>query len=229
MGLYKRFLWITALSLGFGLPAVAQTTELPISVFIDAQPIGAFEGWTDTATFKNLIFDAYGKRTALFGLDFGTTFSGTITMTDLGTGRTRVRVVLHTSHAVCWAYQFAEGWTAPQLAFGTAPFYLAQGEGPAAFGNSDERIAFTIPTGSPFPSMDAVFGDPANALESDVVTINCDGVLRPGSGYPDGMPGKARTTQTGLMNTGAPTGCPGGDGDCWPVERVAWWPTGGGD
>ncbi len=48
------------------------------------------------------------------------------------------------------------------------------------------------------------------------------GELRaPGSGFPDGTPGSAHTTQTGVLSTGVPAGCPPEkDGDCFPAEHI---------
>ena len=70
-------------------------------------------------------------------------------------------------------------------------------------------------------------GDPVYPRLRLSAVVNCRGALRPGSGYPDGTPGAARTTQVGLFATGTPGGCPHErDANCYPSERIDWWPVG---
>jgi hypothetical protein len=64
-------------------------------------------------------------------------------------------------------------------------------------------------------------------LEKVATTIQCEGELLVASGFPDGTAGKAHTRQTGLFQTGVPSGCPiEQDQDCFPSEKIRFWPAG---
>jgi hypothetical protein len=163
--------------------------------------------YTDPETGNRLIIDAYGKRNAFFDLNLSTTITGVLTIKDQGDGTQKVSVDLHTKNAICWGFN---GSFEP--AFGYRPVDVVNELGPASLGDAVTRIVYTQPTGPltlPFE------------FTTLLATVMCDGELRFGSGYSDGTPGLAQTTQTGLFNTGVPGGCPPEkDADCFPAERV---------
>lgn len=225
------------LALVVGLPTMswAQAEQRPIDEFLAAQRVGPdiidFTSWYDPVTWKEIQFDAFGTFNEAFGLNVLPTFNGRVTVRALADGRAHVSVLLQTTNGLCWGYQSADP-TVPEIsdnAFGSTPEAVALGK-PAARGHGVLRIEFTMPAPeSPLPAyFDLVFfGISDYWLESVATVINCDGVLHAGSGYPEGIPGKARTTQTGLFTTGVPGGCPPEkDASCFPAERVEFWPAG---
>lgn len=198
--------------------------QLPASSFLAAQPATQIQFWFDPVTLNDLRFDAFGKRNAALGLNLGTTVDGHVTVRDLGGGTERVTVVLNTRNALCWGFV---DLTPVVPAFGRIPAAVQAGA-PASLGDGMTRIAFTKPAGSPLPNWTQVItSTPPYVLESVTSAVMCqDGELRSGSGFPDGTPGFAQTTQTGVYNTGAPGGCPlEHDADCYPAEKVQFKPT----
>ena len=198
--------------------AYAQTPQkvqqLPISAFLNLLAPQAAIGWGDPATGNVLVFDHFGKRNPFFNLHLGTTVTGSVTVEDQGDGTEKVTVSLHTKNAICWGFN---GNFDP--AFGYRPVDVMNNLGPASLGDALTRIDFTQPTGPlSLPPLD---------ITTFSATILCDGQLRSGSGYPDGTPGFAQTMQTGLFNTGVPSGCPPEkDADCAPAEKVQFKATG---
>jgi len=188
--------------------------RLPISAFLDVVPPLAAAGSGDPATGNFLVIDAFGKRNAFFNLNLGTTVTGLVTIQDQGDGTEKVTVSLHTKNAICWGFN---GNGDP--AFGYRPVDVLNNLGPASLGDALTRIDFTQPTGPLQP--------PPFDFTTFSATVMCDGQLRFGSGYPDGTPGFAQTTQTGLFDTGVPSGCPPEkDADCFPAEKVQFKATG---
>jgi len=187
--------------------------HLPVSAFLDLlRPQGA-TAWSDPASGNTLVIDAYGKRNVFFNLNLDTTVTGGVTVKDQGDGTQKVNVSLHTTNAICWGFN---GNGDP--AFGYRPVDVMNGLGPASLGDALTRIDFTEPTGPLSLPLD---------FTTFSGTVLCDGQLRFGSGYPDGTPGFAQTTQTGLFNTGVPSGCPPEkDADCFPAEKVQFKATG---
>jgi hypothetical protein len=193
--------------------------QLPVSSFLTAQPATQIQFWFDPLTLNDLRFDAFGKRNAALGLNLGTSVDGHVTIRNLGGGTERVTVVLNVRNALCWGFVDS---TPLVPAFGRTPAAVQAGA-QASLGDGMTRIAFTQPTGSPLPTWNQVISStPPYILESVTSAIMCqDGELRSGSGFPDGTPGFAQTTQTGLYQTGAPGGCPlEHDADCFPAEKV---------
>lgn len=226
----KRTILIAAAFLLFATGAVslhAQSQNLPISDFVAVQPAGAYTSWLDPISGNWLYFDAFGRRAEYFGLNLGTTISGTVMVNDLGDGTERVTIVQHTRNAVCWGSVW--NGSANVLGFGRTPAMIFNGAN-ASLGNGMMRLQFTKPVGSQLPRYGWLGNPyfPAYVLEFMSATIMCqNGELRAASGYPDGTPGFAQTIQTGLYNTGAPTGCPNeGDADCFPAEKVQFKPAG---
>lgn len=201
---------------------LAQTQQLPISAFLEAQAPTAQSFWSDPAGGGLIGFDAFGTRNEALGLGLPTTFSGSVMIDDLGNGTERVKVSLHTQDAICF------GFVGATPAFGRSPAEIAGGAAPS-LGDGYIEVGFTQPTGAPLPRFGLIiFSVPPIVLESVRGNIMCqDGELRSGSGYPDGTPGFAQTTQVGVFQTGVPTGCPPEkDADCFPAEKVQFKPTG---
>jgi hypothetical protein len=196
----------TAASASAATPQKIQ--QLPISDFLNLLPPLAATVYSDPATGNILTIDAYGKRNAFFNLNLDTTVTGVLTVKDQGDGTERVSVNLHTNDAICWGFN---GNFDPS--FGYRPFDVANNLGPASLGDAVTRIDYTQSTGP--------LSSPPFDFTTFSGTVMCDGQLRFGSGYPDGTPGFAQTTQTGLFNTGVPGGCPPEkDADCFPAEKV---------
>lgn len=191
-----------------------QTEQLPISAFLDLLPPTAFEGWSDPTNGNILFIDAFGKRNAALNLNVGTTVNGKVMVMDLGDGTQRVTVQLQTRNAICWGVN-----SNFQPAFGYSPAAVLNNLGPAALGSLNMRIVYEP---QPVDQFD-VFG----SFETWTSTVNCQGLLRPGSGFPQGTEGFAHTTQIGLFGTGAPGGCPPEqDASCFPAEKVLFTATG---
>lgn len=216
-----------------GVALIAPTTshgqggvqQLPVGSFLAAQPATQTQLWIDPASLNFMRFDAFGKRNAALGLGLGTSIDGNMTVRDLGGGTERVIVVLKTRNALCWG--FAD-FPSAIPAFGRTPAEVLAGT-QASLGDGMTRVAFTKPEGSPLPTWNQLISStPPYVLESVTSAIMCqDGELRSGSGFLDGTPGFAQTTQTGIYNTGVPGGCPlEHDADCFPAEKVQFKATG---
>jgi len=190
----------------------AQTEQLPISTFLDLLPSSSFQNWVDPASGDILNIDAYGKRNAALGLNVGTTVSGRVTVMDLGDGTQRVTVHFQTRDAICWGLNGNF-----QPAFGYSPAAVLGNLGPAALGTTITRIVF-----EPQPVGPINLDWP---LETYMGIVSCQGLLRAGSGFPNGTEGFAHTTQVGVYGTGVPGGCPPEqDASCFPTERIQFKP-----
>ena len=204
--------------------AFAQVVHLPLSEFIDVQVrANQIVTLTDAASGNSLIFDVYGARAAFFGLDLGTTLQGGVDIRDLRNGAERVTVNWQTQNAFCAGFN-ANG----DPAFGRLAAAIAAGA-PASLGDAHTIVEFTQPSGSPIPTQaELLNGVGGRVLEKVTTSIMCQhGELRAGSGFPEGTPGFAQTTQVGRLSTGVPTGCPPEkDGDCFPAEQVNFKPNG---
>ena len=209
------------------LPAIsaAQVQQRPIEDFVAAQQVVPADviGWSDPVTNNFLLFDAFGKANERFALPYVPAIDGKVTVRTLADGTAHVSVLAHTTDALCWG-SVQPG--ANDNAFGARPVNVAAGATPA-FGSGTTRIEFTMPSAStPLPSL-AQLGPPTYNVESYSGTLQCTGALHPASGYPEGTPGRARTTQVGIFATGAPGGCPPEkDANCFPSELVDFHPIG---
>jgi hypothetical protein len=202
--------------------SLAQTQQLPISSFLNAQLPTQQQFWSDPVSGGLVGFDAFGKRNEALGLNLDTSISGGVTIRDLGNGTERVTVDIHTHDAVCFG--FVNGIPA----FGRSPAEIAGGAAPS-LGEAHIQIGFTQPVGAPLQTWNVIaFGGPPIVLETVKTSIICQGgELRSGSGFPDGTPGFAQTTQIGLFSTGVPTGCPPEkNADCFPAEKIQFKPNG---
>ncbi len=223
----KKFWWCLGVAVMVAMPSVArgQVQHLPISAFIDAQSANVYAPWFDPKSDAWLLYDAFGKRAGAFGLDVGTTFEGRVTVRPLASGKAHVSVVLHTKSALCWGFQGAPSLAT--LAFGYRPLDVFNGA-PAALGDGLTKFEFLMPSpDSPLPNYFTQLGGDDYPLKSIVTSVSCAGVLHAPSGYEEGTPGMARTTQTGLYATGVPDGCPPEqDASCFPAEVVDFHPIG---
>jgi len=194
--------------------ARAETRQLPISDFLNLLSPTASQAWQDPITGDIIRFDTYGKLNNFFNLNLNTTVTGKYTVRNLTDGTQQVSVNLQTRNALCYGFNINN-----QVVFGYSRVELLNGFGPAALGSATTRIDY-----APQPSGSF---DPNGEQETIFTTIKCNGLLRAASGFTEGTPGFAQTTQTGLFNTGVPTGCPlEGDADCFPAEKVQFKPLG---
>ncbi len=210
-------------SAGLTLLAVsAYASNLTIDSFISVQGPNQATAWSDPATGNFMVFDAFGKRDDTNGLNLGTTITGRVTNTTIGDGTDRVTVIVHTKNGLCY------GFTPAGQAFGHTVGQVLGGA-PPALGQAITSATFLRITGSPLPSWNTLLFNPGATyiLEKLATTIQCEGELLVASGFPDGTAGKAHTRQTGLFQTGVPSGCPiEQDQDCFPSEKIRFWAAG---
>jgi len=203
------------------VPAMSfgQVRQIPIGDFVNAQT--GYIAWADPVTDRYLLFDLYGKIDQYFDLDLETTVKGRVTMRVLDDGRAHVSVLVETRDAMCWGTQSLD-----TMAFGYNPYeVLFSGLTPSA-GNGMFAFEFTLPSPDiPLDDWWLYFWGIEDSWDSAIGIINCRGELRAGSGFPEGKPGFARTTQRDLNGaTGVPSGCPATD--CYPTERIDFKPIG---
>jgi hypothetical protein len=194
--------------------APAQTQQLPIEDYLGLLAPTAYQGWADPTTGDTMFVDVYGKLNTVYNLNLNTTVTGKYTVRNLTDGTQQVSVTLHTRNALCYGVNIDN-----QLAFGYTRTQVVNQLGPAALGTATVRVEYAPQPIGPF--------NPYGVQETSIATIKCDGLLRAGSGFAEGTPGFAQTTQTGLFNTGVPAGCPPEqDGNCYPAEKVQFKPRG---
>ena len=192
--------------------ARAETQQLPINDFLNLLGPTASQAWQDPITGDLIRFDVFGKLNSFYNFNLNTTVTGRYTVRNLTGGMQQVSVTLQTRNALCYGFNVNN-----QILFGYSRLELLNGLGPAAIGSGTTRIDY-----APQPSGSF---DPNGEQDTIFTTIKCDGLLRAPSGFTEGTPGFAQTTQTGLFNTGVPTGCPlEGDADCFPAEKVQFKP-----
>lgn len=211
------------------LIARAVSEQRPISDFLAVQ-LNTVATWctqADALPNRCVAFDAFGKRAEAWGLDLGTTFAGSVMVRELADGTAHVSVVLRTKNALCWGGQWDEVLGRYVDAFGYNAMLVSAGN-PASLGDGLTKLEFTMPSpDAPLPNYGQLMyiGDPDYPLLSANTEISCKGVLRIGSGYPDGTPGAAHIAQVMLLQQWYKRElCPAGD--CWPTEVVNFWPTG---
>lgn len=203
--------------------AGAQTRQLPIEFFLDLLGPNAVHFWSDPANGNLIAIDAYNKRNVSLNIGLPTTVTGKVMIQSLRDGTERVTVSAHTKNAVCWGFAPSSP-TTNVPAFGYSPLQVKNNIGPASLGETSYRIVYAPqPAGMFNPNGAGV------VLEAFMATVNCDGLLRAGSGFPEGTPGFAHTRQTGLYDTGANAGAgcpPEQDANCFPSEKVEFKPRG---
>ncbi len=233
--------------------AQASTTTRPISDFVNAQgtycipngsggcklfvpPVANFIGWADAKTNRGMSVDYAGLANAWITLvsggtvSFGTTTSGTITERPLPDGRAEVDVRLHTENALTWVIacgpQLACDFATDPLLFGHRAPDVLNGQD-AALGSSFMELRFinTAP-GAPLPDLEQFLHQPLPGQELEFVAFiaHATGTLRAAFGVPDGTPGRASTTQTGLLIVGGKGVI---DKGSFPSEHIDLQVTGG--
>jgi len=162
-------------------------------------------------------------------ISFGTTTDGTVTERLLSDGRAEVSVRLHTKNALTWV---AGGGDNDTCDFATDPLVFGYrvpdvlGGADASLGESFLQVKFinTAP-GAPLPDLEQLIfaPEPGQEFPSFIsFTARADGTLRENFGVPDGTPGRAEVTQTGLFMTKFK----GATGDAFPGERINLMVTG---
>ena len=216
-----RKAWLLSLTVFvLGTVSPAQVREIPIEEFLAQFPPNYSEFWLDPANNNLIRIDSYGKLNTLFSLGLPTTITGKVTARDLGDGTEQVTVVLHARDAFCQGFNINTSPSTPM--FGYSPPQVVAGVGPAGIGDTNFRLVY-----GPQPIGEFNAFDDLPDLEFWAGSVTCQGLLRAGSGYPEGTPGFAQTRQTGVLATGVPGGCPQEhDADCFPAEKVQFKPIG---
>jgi hypothetical protein len=204
-------------------------------------PLQNFLGWRDPQENISISVDYAGIADAWLesqpgGLDLGTTTSGSITERPLPDGRAEVHVRLHTQDALSWVIR--RTGCPPGSAFAVCPLLLGYrasdvlaGAEPG-LGQSLLHVVFvnTAP-GAPMPDLlqisSAAFRLPGQEFLSVAIYARAEGTLREASGLPEGTPGFAQVTETGLFDTGAGHQDDNAHPfDGFPVEHINFGPTG---
>jgi hypothetical protein len=186
--------------------AFAQTTQRPISDFLEAQgtlcgsggclfipPVPNFVGWGDPVANLAVSVDYAGLANACFGNAFGTTTSGIITERALADGRAEDTVLLFTKNALTWVVQTFDFVNGP-VVFGhrwntNSPTCTLNGESPA-LGTSFLHVKFTnTAPGAPLPDLLQLFS--SGLVIEYVFQAHATGPLA------NGAPGMVTVAQTG--------------------------------
>lgn len=195
----------------FTITSTAQVRDLGMDAFLNQFTGNEHQSWFDPASNNFIRIDAYGRLNTVFNLGLPTLVDGRVTARDLGDGTEQVTVIGRSRNVLCWGSNLSTTPSTPM--FGYSPNGVISGVGPASVGETLYRLVYTP---QPVNQFDA-FGE----VEFWFGTATCKGQLRAGSGYAEGTPGFAQTTQTGLLSTGVPTGCPQEhDADCFPAEKI---------
>jgi hypothetical protein len=243
--------------------ADAQSNRRPLSDFLNAQgsttcftpPAPAQLGWATGFNKTNGNANLTPPRFALidytgleakflkdnYGINLGTTITGTVMERALADGHALVTVDLHTHNAMGWAFNADSTITIDPtnltpLAFGARVLDIAHGAAPA-LGDAHLHAEFinTAP-GAPLPDLVAAnfdatlcpgpFVPPLSFSDFDFLSIEASitGTLHAPSGFPEGTPGMLAVKQTGLLRL-----IPKPKGplvDLFPVESIALKPIG---
>ena len=238
----KSLLVLSALAaFAFTGPVLAQTSAVqrPIGDFLSTQgtfciddgmggcflfvpPIPNFFGWSALAQNRCGSVDYAGLANAtlvrLGGRSLGTRTQGTVLERPLADGRAEVTVTLHTTNALSWVMQGCEDFASNPLLFGhRLPEVLAGKD--AALGDSlFEVVLINTAPGAPLPDMLQLFIAPLPGQEPRFMSFyaRAVGTYRALAGVPDGTPGRAEITQTGLFMTSFM----GAVADAFPAERI---------
>lgn len=216
--------------------AQGPAVQRPIEEFVAAQGtycIGQEPNcWLIVPPVKNFVgfsspdycasVDYAGLAIAAWDEPFGTTTSGSVTERPLADGRAEVNVRLHTKNALTWVIEAEEGggcdYANGSLLFGQRYSEESEGWGNAALGESLLQVKFinTAP-GAPLPDLIQLifFTEPGQELQFISFMAQADGTLREAYGVPDGTPGRAQVTQTGMTKPWLEPG-----GLFFPVELV---------
>ena len=204
--------------------ASAQTQQIPIDEYLAMADYGTYYEcfWNPATQDVTVCLDNVGGRMAYFGLESDIAIEGQVMVRPMKDGRAHVTILMHTSNAVCWAFDGSPVvfGASPRQVYTNPTFY-----GPLlSFGSGLFRYEFTMPSvDTPVPPL-WMLGTDDYPMESFIAEFSCKGLMTPASGYPAGTRGVAQVTQRALYGTGVPTGCPAGD--CWPAEVAFYRVTG---
>jgi hypothetical protein len=238
----------------------AQSQRRPLSDFLNAQgsttcftpPAPAQLGWATGPGKTNGNANLTPPRFALidytgleakflldnYGINLGTTVTGTVMERALADGHALVTVDLHTRNAMGWAFNSTAtgGPNDTPLAFGARVLDVVNGAAPA-LGNVHFHIEFVNSApGAPLPDVVAVNEDPVNCpgpfvpplsySEVDFLSIEASitGILHAPSGFAEGTPGMLAVKQIGLLSQ--PPRSSGPLRDQFPVESIDLKPIG---
>jgi|SRR5215471_10200827 len=234
---FRHVLPVTVLALGVcaGVgSASAQTTQRPITDFIDSQgtfcfpdgsggcqifvpPVKNFVGWTDAADFLAISVDYAGLAKDELGGTLGTTFSGTVSERTLADGRAQIDVNLRTSNALAWVIPFDPTSTENQfgnnkLIFGARVPDIIAGAEPA-LADSSFSIEFTNPApGLPLPDLNQLLFAPEDGQE--LLSVRFEATAN--GTFADGATGKVHVIERGIFDNGFH----GAVADGFPAERI---------
>lgn len=198
--------------------AMAQVTIRPLSDFTNAQQLTSGGSplilWIDPVTNRYMTIDYSGKVNDFIvahgGKSVGTVVSGTVIQRPLPNGTAEITVQLNLQNAVVWASQ---GST---LVFGHVPLDIVSGYTPA-LATVNFNLKFTISApGAPLADLATiVFTQHAQVFQQ--LNAIGQGPFLAAYGVPDGTPGIAQTTQTGVFQS---QGSGGPRGDYFPAEHI---------
>jgi len=218
-------------------PANADSaTHRPISDFVNAQgttmvffpPVPDYVGWSSALNKPPVRFalvDYAGLANEFIedhvgGFSLGTTIDGSVLERSLADGRAEVTVILHTKNALAWV---SAGDPNGSLLFGfRTSDIMADLTRTPGLAESHLMVVFknTAP-GAPLPDLVAAFilGTPGPGQELVFISFhaNAKGPLHAVFGVPEGTPGRAIVTQTGVLLRGP---FKGATADGFPAESV---------
>ena len=197
--------------------AIAQVTIRPLSDFTNAQQVTS-EGapsvyWTDPTTNRSMAIDYSGKVNGFLmaqGKSVGTIVSGTVIQRPLPNGTAEITVQLSLQNALVWAYQGSN------LVFGHVPLAIINGYSPA-LATVNFNLKFTISApGAPLADLATIIFTQHAQMFVQLNAIG-QGPFLAAYGVPDGTPGIAQTTQTGIFQS---QGNGGPRGDYFPAGHI---------
>ncbi len=139
-------------------------------------------------------------------ISLGTTVDGSVTERLLSDGRVEVHVILRTRNALTWAGSSSYVAGDP-VTFGASPAEVLADATPV-LGSSTLNVKYiTTAAGLPLPDLIQIAFAPEPGQEDVQVVFHAQatGVLREGSGFPDGTSGRLLIHQVGIFRTKSPS------------------------
>ena len=219
-----------------GQKAAPSVQIRPIEDFLDAQgtggnglpaPLNGDLGAFDAKAGRFIQVDYSGLANKWIvdngGKSLGTETEGTIIERPLPDGRAEVTVLLHTRNALTWVsvYQPAIDPPLGDWLFGHSAEDVLGGADPALGESILKWVFINDAPGAKLPDLfvEIVPLPPAPVPHQTIMLLmeaSALGTLREAFGVPEGTPGRAQTTQTGLFQT---TG-KGATADGYPAEHI---------
>jgi hypothetical protein len=201
---------------GNGLPAPLNgdlgAFDAKAGRFIQVDYTGLANKWIEEESYK------LGTPMSL-----GTETEGTIIERPLPDGRAEVTVLLHTKNALTWVSVYQPAIEPPlgDLLFGHPAEDVLGGADPALGESFLKWVFINDAPGAKLPDLfvEIVPLPPAPVPHQTIMLLmeaSAHGTLREAFGVPEGTPGRAQTTQTGLFQT---TG-KGATADGYPAEHI---------